>query len=494
MKPKAFLSYRHNLDPEIAGKEVLIQAVEVDQKLELVFDKSVTKAGNSVTEFMEELIAARCVFVFITQDYFESAYTLFELVTTSEYGDTGENNNLDQKIIIPICLSEEMINIYDHTKVKAFWNDNEEVRDALGLLLSGSNRSTSLIPSSDQMWERLYRAWLKVIDPYLHELRSSKDACDYQTLIKRAVDKSLCNIDETIKRNAANDYQLIKKGIIAFFDKEPSFKIALAEQLERAHDFDSACLTDELLEMPGEDSIPFVVGASKNVRSSFGKDSQQWRQFFIEIQHISGFLLLNTIDSAWWFNHELELRRQAQQGITSQGFKLDHHAFVEVIISKELLASGSLKSPRFCLGTSGSKEVVIPGGSQADTDYNTVMFFDAINVNATAQQLLGGIYQDLVKSTAPAYDKDELISEIKYAAKSQMKSSGKRPVYYIVSEGYLNDLKGQKWFPEFQKELTGIMQFICWNQKTLSDSGPVTLEDQRQLLHDFRQLLNLNKD
>lgn len=488
MKPKAFLSYRHNLQPEIAGKDALIAAIDAQQKLELVYDKSVTELGDSVTAFMEELISARCIYLFISKDYFESAYTLFELITISEHEEA------DKKVILPVCLSEEMINIYDYTSVKVFWDKNRATRDALGLLLSGSGRSRQLIPDHDAMWERIYKAWLTIVNPYLHELKKQQEPSDPNSLICQSVDKSSRLIVEAIRNTEANDVKIIRAGIAKLIEKQPLLKAKLVEQLEKPEDIDTTCLAEALLMMPGEDSIPELTTAATRLKALLGKSSLEWRELFFDIQQISGCLLLKTIDSVWWFEHELELRCQARQGITASGFSLDHHAFVEVIVSKELLSVGSLKSPRFTLGRSGSKEIVIPGGAQVDTDYNTMMFFEAVDINATAQHLLGSIYEDLVKSAAPACDAEELISEIKYSAISHKKISGKRPVYYIVSEGYLKQVKAQKWFPKFESALKGSLQFVCWNQETLADSGQVTLEDQNQLIHDFQRLLLLNKD
>lgn len=492
MKPKAFLSYRHNLPPEIAGKAALIDAVDKQQKLELVYDKSVTEVGDSVTAFMEELIAARCVFLFISEDYFKSAYTLFELIAINEHPE------VKAKIILPVCLSEQMLGVYDYSDIKSHWESHQETRDVLATLLQTSGISDGKTRNDDASWHLINKAWKEIVFGYLNTLRDNNATYSVNALIDQVVSKAGDESKIAIDGIRAHHRSLVLEEISFIFDAAPVIKDTLTKSsrtLRRLGSLENSEFAKHFLSDTGvaSRSLGDLTSASKQIRDSVGKNSTEWRDLFQDIQQLCGCLLLNTIDPVWWFNNELELRRQAQHCVTASGYLLDHPAFVEVVISKELLSRGELHSPKFSHDPKGTGDVV-PGRGSADDDYNNMLMFDAVNVNAVAHTLLAKIHQDLHKSTSAPNDIDGLMSAIKDRAEAYKNSSDQRPVYYIVSHDYLTQLKGQDWFSAFEKALKGNLQFICCSQDTLSDSGKAAVESQTLLLSAVGLLLDLNKD
>lgn len=498
MKPKAFLSYRHNLLPEVAGKEILAKIIDEQQKLELVFDKSVTVIGDSVVAFMKELIAARCVFLFISEDYFKSAYTLFELIAVSEYGASTGDSTTDQKIILPICLTERMLDVKDYTAIKAHWNTDVKTRDVLATLLRTSGRSDGVTPDSDAMWRRIEQAWNDIVFGYLNTLRDMEAPHDVNVLINQVVEEANQAAVKATEETYASHKALLVEEVTYLLEERPLIRKQLtksARYLREQQKLDDEAFSEHLLSDTIEVAklLGELTGAAAKIRDSLGRNSPEWREVFQDIQQLSGCLLLNTIDPIWWFNHELELKRQSQECVTGSGYILDHPAFVEVVISKELLSSAELHSPKFKHDPRG-KEVVVPGRGDADGDYNNMMMFDAVSVDAMAQTLLGQIHQDLHPSSSAPADKIELIREISDRAEAYKNVSNQRPVYYIVSHKYLQQLTSAEWFPDFEKALKGNLQFICCNQDTLSNAGSATKESQTLLLSTIGLLLDLNKD
>lgn len=492
MKPKAFLSYRHNLAPEIAGKEALIQAIEADQTLDLVFDKSVTEIGDSVTAFMEELIAARCVFVFVSEDYFKSAYTLFELIAVHRHEEAA------RKMILPVCLSEQMIGVYDYTDIETYWHSNQSVQDVLATLLRTSGRTGGRTLTSAEMLAMIREAWEAIVFPDLNKLRNCDAAYDVTALIQKVVADYAQNAAAECEKTTAHHHNLIAEEIGFLLEDHPVIKAELmkvSRPLRRAGSLDNVEFAKRLLSDSGEAArtLGDLTNAARQIRETLGKDSADWRRVFKDIQQLCGCLLLNSIDPVWWFNQELELRRQAAHCVTGNGYQLDHASFVEVVVSKELLSRGEMSSPSFAHDPKGTGGVV-PSGGVADYDYNNMMMFDAVNVDAVAHSLLGDIHQDLLRSTQVPKDVDQLIREVKDRAVAIKNASYQRPVYYIVSHDYLQQIQAQPWFAEFETLLKGSLQFICCSQQTLSDNGSATKESQTQLLSAVGLLLDLNKD
>ena len=126
----------------------------LDQHTKLVYDKLEIKPGESIKAFMDELASARCIFIFLTPDYFESAYTLYELVTIDQWAD------LDRRFIHPIRVTENM-NAYQWTNAKKYWAENEAIRDELARLLNTDHEAA---------WQQIEAVWKNIISPYLDKL------------------------------------------------------------------------------------------------------------------------------------------------------------------------------------------------------------------------------------------------------------------------------------------------------------------------------------
>ena len=85
----AYLPYRCKESRDIREREKLATLC-TKQDISLRYDQNETEEGDSLTEFMQELTSARCIFLFLSPEYFQSAYTLFELVRISEWVDLDQ--------------------------------------------------------------------------------------------------------------------------------------------------------------------------------------------------------------------------------------------------------------------------------------------------------------------------------------------------------------------------------------------------------------------
>ena len=487
MKPRAFLSYRHDFPAEKAAKDVLVQALNNQQNVELIFDKSVTEVGDCVVEFMDELIAARCVYLFISEDYFKSAYTLYELISIVEHPEA------DNKIILPICLSSEMLSVYDFQQIKDYWDSHPEIYTVMDHLLCHQAGPQSISLDSEALWARVNKAWLKLIFPYLNTLWEAESLGNVDSLINQSVTELSEKVTEQSNAIASHHRGILKKQIIRLLDYHPSFVRRLARELGQPQEAQTSELINILVSDSGvaDQSIGHINAAAVNFRQIYGKDSIEWKDAFQDIQQVCGYLLLNCINPHWWFNHELELGLQMQQSVVGSGYKLEDSAFVEVVISKELITEATPPSPSYIINDSSGK--VVPKQKNISAGYDN-MLFDGVSERAVAVTLLGEIHQDLLRSTSPPEDIQSLISDINDRAVSIKNASQQRPVYYIVSAKYLKELTQQTWFPEFQEKLKGKLQFICCNEDTMAGAGAATQEPQSQLLSSVANLLNIDRN
>ena len=108
----AYLSYRCKIKRDKDARDRL-KVLCSKKNITLRYDESETEEGDSLIEFMEDLTSARCVFLFLSPEYFQSAYTLYELIKINEQAD------LDKRFILPLRLCNDMVDKY-RTKAKNF--------------------------------------------------------------------------------------------------------------------------------------------------------------------------------------------------------------------------------------------------------------------------------------------------------------------------------------------------------------------------------------
>ena len=487
MKPRAFLSYRHDHPAEEEAKDILAGALNNEQKVELIFDKSVTEIGDCVIEFMRELTAARCIFLFISEDYFKSAYTLYELISIAEHPEEKS------KIVLPICVSSEMMSAYDFREIKDHWDSEPRIYTLLDQLFRYQDSSQTSSLDENALWRKIDSAWEKLIFPYLHKLWEADTTANVESQIHQSVDDLTQKSHEESAATDSHHRKIIKKQIRILLDDQPGYVSRLVRAMRMGRDSTLDQVVDAIVVDSGEviQPIGHITAAARSFKQVHSHNLIEWKDAFQDIQQICGYLLLNAIDPAWWFNHELEFGVQMERGIVGGGYKLEASAFVEVIISKELITQGA-PPPGYELASDGSSKVV-PCQSNIGDGYNS-MLFDGLNEQAVAISLLGQIHKDLRKSSVLPNDTETMISEIKEMAVAVKHSSSQKQVYYIVSGDYLKALKEQDWFDDFQAELKGNLRFICCSEDTISGSGSATRESQSQLLTSFANLLNIDRN
>lgn len=199
-------------------------------------------------------------------------------------------------------------------------------------------------------------------------------------------------------------------------------------------------------------------------------------QHLEDVREISGWLLLNSIDPVWWFHNQ-----QRMQQVTG-AFNLKKPEYVEVIISRSLLRPAQYaRYPE--------KHGNHPKPCRYDGTDLSILPFDSSS-EAIDYQLLRPIYLDLWKIDPP---KDNAISsmleDIMSKARSKLRISKGKMIYYLVENDYLKQLSSREWFAEKEEELADCLRFICCNPKEQSAEQEPCQEGQGDILAQLSDLL-----
>lgn len=297
--------------------------------------------------------------------------------------------------------------------------------------------------------------------PYLHNNLDFKQAVG-------SINEAL--IDD-VKRKL--NTKLVKE--IEFILKKSKIPIeSLSQDLQLASNASCLDIANTLVENRNTgQALGAFVKLSVELEQKWSAKPEQWLEYLDDAEQICGWLLLKSINPEWWL--EYESRIVNNHGITNQ-FALDNPAYIEVIISRSLL-----QKPRYSLDRGND----VKPGNEFD-----VLLFDAVSNEASDIQLLCTIYTDLRRGGEPPQNVEKLLKAIVLSACSKHQDLGK-PIYYLVTQEYLELLKSRVWFADAEKQLASHLQFICCDFKSdQTDHNPCS-EDQDLLLEKIASILRL---
>ncbi|MEN9425229.1 MAG: hypothetical protein RL122_2612 [Pseudomonadota bacterium] len=255
----------------------------------------------------------------------------------------------------------------------------------------------------------------------------------------------------------------------------------LREKLKVALKLDSGAATDIAAHLVEEYEVGQAIGLLAQVSLALDEkklDSlkEQWEDYLTSVEQLCGWLLINSVDSEWWLEHEASLQNTAQGSVT-RSLSLDTQAYVEVIISRSLLQQARYSLDKY--------NDLVPASSIHDP-----MIFDGNTVGASDIQILSEIFKQLRRAETAPQNVDRLLADIQRTAQALSRNKGGRPIYYIVSNDYLAILKGLACYPKLEEKFAGYIQFICCVQTSLDELSPCR-EDQGMLLEDLAIILRL---
>lgn len=468
---RVYLSYRTKGARDEPARDAL-RPLCAARGMELIYDIDAIPIGSSFVKFMDHLSGGRCIVVFLSQKYFRSAYTLYELIALYERG------NLDQRLIHLLRLEDD-VQCKNHTTVKDYWHaDTAEAsadRAELARLLQIANDKATV-------WERIDAVWKQHVFPYLETISLT---CDAQGQVQQPVLKKLVDdIDTQVQAVIDDEHNKFIAEVRKQLEHILSISRDLCESLATGLQCQqqSAKVVDKLLATPVTAALSTLHQAAEIQGKLLGQNTKDWRDYFHHAEQLCGWLLMTSVDKVWWFNTQI---RWQQNTRTDPGdtVHLQRAAYVEVIISRAYLKyDGTIKAgiePRFVLNDRHQAQA-----AGAHHNHN-LPIFDILTPGAGLKQILTTIYNDLSEnppSRIPREDEqlfDDVIDVLEVARGIRQ---GK-PVYYLVTADYLQILSTElnKLALEEQKKQLwcGLIRFVCCD---LDPGQPNAARERQSLL------------
>ena len=457
----AYLSYRCKETRDRAARDRLKDLCS-ETNITLRYDESETEEGDSLIEFMEDLTSARCVFLFLSPEYFQSAYTLFELIKINEQAD------LDKSFIIPLRLSEAMVT-YEWTTSKNYFDNNEAVCNELVRLLKKHN------VNQDDLWQRIDAAWNAVIFPYLDRLHVSLENANADVALSELLRKTQAAVKDAIDKSIKEfQYELINKITAILNHNHINADDKFKEELGLTPINDVCHIATQLVKIAAGKAITILTRVLTEKKSLL--ESAQWKNCFYDAERLCGWLLLNSVHPIWWFHNEIKLNKTVKTSLSNR-VDLQDKKYIEVIISRTLFKAAS-----YALYADGQPKA-------AGKEYD-VMCFDGFSHTAKKEELLIRLYKDLL-GKFPFSEIDILKKIINRA--TTIYDEIEKPVYYLVSSDYLAMWESMAEEDGEIRKLAGYLQFICCEKPAKFDQQQASKEDQSLLLDKVARLLALEQ-
>ncbi len=288
---RAYVSYRQK-NPENQEAIQLLEKQCATHQIDLIYDKKELENGDSIKAFMNEISAARCVYILLTPAYFESSYTLYELIAIHKWAV------LDKRFVFPIRVTEQ-VTAYSWTAMKQYWENNEAVRNGLADLLNLASHD------HETAWQAVDNAWKEILSPCLDKLKPSLENTDKATLLNQLGESTYAAIAAAIQLEREKLHIKVKSEIAQILKSNLIALDKLAAELELTnYDVDHVATT-LVTQNDAIDSIARltqVIESQKNIL----KGTPQWPECHFNAERLGGWLLLNSIDNVWWFNHQLQ--------------------------------------------------------------------------------------------------------------------------------------------------------------------------------------------
>ncbi|WP_446811475.1 toll/interleukin-1 receptor domain-containing protein [Methylomonas sp. 2BW1-5-20] len=457
----AYLSYRCALDQDKTARDKLKGICEAN-KIALIYDEVETQEGDSLIKFMDDLTSARFVFLFLGPDYFKSAYTLYELVKINEWAD------IEQRFILPIRISQDMVT-YQWTSAKNYFDQNPAVQNELTRLLKVQPYS------ANEIWLRIDKAWNRLIFPYLDNLHTALTDENSQILLADQVKQIQQLIEQAIADETQTLQIVVTQKIVKILNRKQLRIDLCRDEMDLSDNAAEQDVAKTLVAGDVGTALVTLTRVIKRLKILTAKEQSLWQACCLDAEQLCGWLLLNSVDPAWWYHNQQALKKSAETGI-NQELTLDDPAYYEVIVSRSLKQCAQY--------TLSDKNKAKPAGEKTD-----FLLFDAISPDAPSEQLLQGLYTDVYGKPPPNLSLDDLKKHIVERAGAQVKSRLGKPLYYLVSKELMNAFID--CFAARLDQLKGVLQFICCEQANGKAKGKACREDQTELLEQVAYLLSL---
>jgi len=304
--------------------------------------------------------------------------------------------------------------------------------------------------------------------------------------------------------------EIIVKNAKDVFEKEKQFvddklKTEITLLLKRLTQEDRNILINELKksvdteeelanELPDKEPVDAMTAIQRwvTIRDQELTKQSDWQQFFRYIESICGWLLLNSVDDAWWIQNKLHLENSSKDN-SHVDLGIEKPAYAEVVISRSMM-----QAAQFCLddahdaipGRFDSVWEGFPHEHNPNAPISDGIVLDA-NDNARAEELLTPLIYDIKKKPPNmSRDPEKLINELIGEVDAMPDKT-----YYLVSQSYLvklNDLifNNQSILQQINESLGDKLIFISYGKQATDDTS--LCSNESKLLIKIAAILRLD--
>lgn len=453
-QPQLWLSYKCKDTNSIKIRERL-ESLAANKHISLVYDENGAEVGDSLIKFAQNLSASRFIVLLINEEYFCSPWTLYEFISISNIAE------LETRILVLMPMAESLVEIGSLIKYQEYWQENQKLRDELAELLSCE---------SSEAWVQIESAWKLLVEEKITIKHRTINSDKMEEQLEESFLDILGFYKEALKTSENDLVLTLKRNISKIFMEWPEHLKTLCKQLNLPTNTGDSRVIKSLLDLNTKDSILEITKLVKNRPGSLSADDL-WYEFLHEMEKVCGWVLLKSVEPAWWYNMELSYKQSKGDGITLR-FGGSHLAYAEVMISRALL-----KSAKFHKNDNG---MAVPGVS-GDSSLTPTLFLEGVSPEAEAEENLIKLYNDLFRGNYVKQGNiDELLEELLKVVDVE-KSLGE-PIYYLLSHKDLSSLEKQDWFKQLNEKSKGNILFIGYGENGNTYDTQTCKTDEESLI------------
>lgn len=413
-KIQVFISYKTTNKPELKTLEQAFEKYNDNQEslyqFQVVYSENTLNEGDNIIDFMDEISVAGMVVFLFSEDYFQSHYCWYELITSYEKG-----NIENRATLLPIQFSdiEQDEKIAKLKESICKWKNNEGGQQALSKLLGVTENK--VLERIETVEAGFLNQWFEGV---INEKNSDETVQDIEQAVCKVVEEENKKFDAALLKNIKNELRRIT-------NLQESWKYYAG------NDSNVEGIAKELMAMNYEGALVEIKEWSQE---EYERKLTSWNMFFNRIQRLAGWFVLKSIKPDWWINHKLAFTDGLHnQESISLFLKEEQLSYSEIVVSRGLL--DRVKKPDPALFVLDNKHDVIPQGKQSlITEYNSFVI-DPCD-EAEVFTVLTPLFIDVKKIKPTEKDTQKLLAEF-----IRLLKADKQSYFYLVREAYLQQLK-----------------------------------------------------
>ncbi len=473
---RAYLSYKKS---EVDTGEIkALKAACASEGIELKYDENSTYSGESFVDFMnDEIVGARFLIIFLTPQYFKTAYTLYEFIRVTQA------DSYNPSISLACVRKSEAMGLKLITEVEDFIQEDGSVDakkevNEIARLLKLDEKNTEFGQMRREIFSDIKLGWnnllVKDLQRILKTFAEGKPDAQYYEKFYSDIAKGITSqYEENLKDSQNLAVSTVRTEITGLLDVSSVLRNAVEKEFNAASSLSVEKLADKLLQCEKISKAVMVIARSiRAVRDSglYSDNSNLWKETANVAKQLCGWLVLLSVEPVWLAHNVHKLKGSTRLNLLLAKKQLP---FAEVIISSSVLEAARFQRDK-------------KGRLTPNFDNPERPVFDS-GKKGIFKQVLTPMYIELMKGDVGPDDTDEFVEDITDSIDSEYESSGK-PKFYLITNNTFKLISAEKWFKEFSQKVKGKLLFLVIDNEDKSCNAGYCVEKISVLLSAVAQV------